>query len=445
VKNNLWNQIFEEATATAFALLQNKQILNCNFSAEDTTFLRLNKSKIRQASEVEQASIDLELYEGNKRTSHTINLSKDSDQNRQLIQSTLKGLQKEIEFLPADPFLTALSNNGNSSVVNEGQLPTTAEFVDFIAKTLTEVDLAGIFVSGQNHRGNANSLGQKHWFTSTSFFFDYSLYSAKEKAIKGSYGGSNFKTQELMAAINESIQALKVMDREQKVITPGKYRCYLAPAAVQELLGIFQWNALSGGAYKRGTSGLTELADKKKKLSEKFSLIEDFSLGLSPRFNERGEVFAERLSLINKGELANFLVSSMTEKEYGIKSNFASGDESQRSAVIQAGKLKRENILKELGTGLYISNLHYLNWSDQPKGRVTGMTRFGCLWVENGEIQGPIKDLRFDETLYQIFGDGLIELTDFVQTHVETSTYGERQIGGSSTPGILVQDMNFTL
>ena len=30
----------------------------------------------------------------------------------------------------------------------------------------------------------------------------------------------------------------------------------------------------------------------------------------------------------------------------------------------RTGLLREQDVLKELGTGLYLSNLHYLNWSD---------------------------------------------------------------------------------
>ena len=100
---------------------------------------------------------------------------------------------------------------------------------------------------------------------------------------------------------------------------------------------------------------------------------------------------------------------------------------------------------KELGTGLYLSNLHYINWSDPQTARITGMTRFACFWVEKGEIQGPIQDLRFDETLFNIFGKNLINLTKTQQVYANTSTYLKRDLGAMKVPGALIQDMNFTL
>ena len=116
-----------------------------------------------------------------------------------------------------------------------------------------------------------------------------------------------------------------------------------------------------------------------------------------------------------------------------------------RSPIIETGDLKREDILKKLGTGLYLSNLHYLNWSDRESSRITGMTRYACFWVENGKIVAPIKDLRFDETLFQILGEGLLAITDFSEIIPATGSYGGRDVGGSKVPGMLIKNFKFTL
>jgi predicted Zn-dependent protease len=442
---NNWEDVFNKASEYSFSLLREGDVLNLNFNAEETDFVRLNKSKVRQVSTVEQASLDMDLLCGDKKASLSIDLSIDEASNIELLRGHLTNLQREVDSLPADPFITPLTNEGTSRVINEGMVPSVDEFVDLLGGLMAQVDLAGYLTSGSSFRGNANSLGQKHWFASTSFFFDYSLYTAKEKAIKGSYAGSHFDRAEFDIKMKESISSLAEMDKEQKVIAPGKYRVYLAPSAVSEISGMMGWHALSGGAYKRGECPLSELYEGKKELNEKFNLSEDFSLGLSPRFNDLGEVAAEKISLVTKGKMDDLLVSRSTEKEYGLKSNQATDSEGPRSLSIDEGDLKREDILKELGTGLYLSDLHYLNWSDKQKARLTGMTRFGCLWVEDGKVVGPIKDLRFDETLYQVFGEGLKAVTEFSDVQMTTGTYGNRSIGGSRNPGMIVENFSFTL
>ena len=105
----------------------------------------------------------------------------------------------------------------------------------------------------------------------------------------------------------------------------------------------------------------------------------------------------------------------------------------------------KQDILKKLDTGLYLSNLHYLNWSDPVGGRITGMTRYACFWVENGELNAPIENLRFDDSIFHLLGSELENLGVESETHAETSSYEYRQLGSIKTPGALIKNMQFTL
>ena len=95
-----------------------------------------------------------------------------------------------------------------------------------------------------------------------------------------------------------------------------------------------------------------------------------------------------------------------------------------------SGTLPADQILTQLDRGLYLSNLHYLNWSDRVGGRITGMTRYACFWVEAGEIVAPIQDLRFDDSLYAFWGENLEALTESQELIPEIGTYEARSLGG---------------
>ncbi len=144
---------------------------------------------------------------------------------------------------------------------------------------------------------------------------------------------------------------------------------------------MFSWQGVSEANIRQGSSAFIKMRDEDTKLSPIFSLNEDFRPGLVPRFNERGEIALENLSIIEKGNLINTMVSSRTAKEYKVESNNASGEEYLRAPKMAAGILTDDNVLNELGTGLFLSNLHYLNWSDNIGGRITGLTRYACFWA----------------------------------------------------------------
>ena len=188
-----------------------------------------------------------------------------------------------------------------------------------------------------------------------------------------------------------------------------------------------------------------KLKNQEKTLSPLLSLSENFSYGNVPRFNELGEVAPEHLPIIRNGKLVNTLVSSRSAKEYGEEANGASGDESMRSPEVAAGNLAEVDILEQLDTGLYLSNLHYLNWSDRAGGRITGMSRYACFWVEKGELIAPIENLRFDDSIYDFFGENLEALTEFREFIPDTGTYEKRSLGAILVPAILTKKFTFTL
>jgi predicted Zn-dependent protease len=347
--------------------------------------------------------------------------------------------------LPDDPYLVRPAFYGVTKEENLLPLPTNDEMTSCLLDYAAHLDLAGVFSTGDIVRATINSVGQFHWFKTRNFHLDYSLYNEKQKAVKSLYAGNEWSPVALRNNLLESEFKLSLMNRDSKKIERGAYRVYLAPTAVAELLGTLSWGGVSMGEHQRGNGSLRDLWEKKRKMSPKFSLTEDFSLGMSPRFNEKGEVSPAVLPLIENGELKNFLTSTRTANEYKVESNNASEYESLRSPVIKTGNLARENILKELGTGLYLSDLHYLNWSDRETARITGMTRYACFWVENGEIVSPIQDLRFDESYYSLFGDGLVDLTNFAEIIPNTGTYFQCDVGGSKVPGMLINDFKFTL
>ena len=109
------------------------------------------------------------------------------------------------------------------------------------------------------------------------------------------------------------------------------------------------------------------------------------------------------------------------------------------------GNLNQNNVLNTLDRGLFLSNIHYLNWSDNPGGRITGLTRYACFWVENGEIVAPIETMRFDDSFYRFFGDQLIGVEDKLTVNPEVETYGGRSLGAITCPGILVDSFSLTL
>lgn len=429
-----------------FSTLQKDEELAINMTAEDSCFLRFNGAKIRQAGTVEQGNLHL-IFLKNKRTieaSIAFSFDLENDSIRTIRQ--LENLRLLAQVLPEDPYYSTLGSRTYSSMNNDHVLPHAEDLADLVLPEIHGLDAAGLISSGPLYRACFTSQGARHWFATGIASVDFSIYTPEQKAVKSSYASPHFEAKAFGLKAKEAKNQLALLSRPSKEIPRGKYRTYFAPAAITEMLHILSWGGFSANAKESGHCALRKFATGEKTLSKKLKISEDFSLGLAPRFNNRGELMQEKIEFIADGQSKNMLVSEKTAKEYKLICNNASSSETPSSLVLQGGTLPSSEILNTLDTGLFLSNLHYLNYSDVQEGRLTGMTRYACFWVENGEIIAPIKDLRFDDSIYNFWSENqLVDLTSTPEIILSESTYEFRQVGGLKTPGMLINDFTYTL
>jgi predicted Zn-dependent protease len=187
------------------------------------------------------------------------------------------------------------------------------------------------------------------------------------------------------------------------------------------------------------------MAEGNARLHPMLSLTENTRDGVAPNFQDAGFLKPDQVLLIDHGVFRNCLVSPRSAKEYTVPTNGAGDSEMPESIDLAAGTVASRDVLRQLDTGIYINNLWYLNYSDRPACRITGMTRFATFWVEHGEIHAPLNVMRFDETLYRMLGENLEGLTSERDFILDSGTYGSRSTSSSRVPGALVKDFTFTL
>jgi predicted Zn-dependent protease len=439
-----WEQSFNQLCDQLLNSLKAEEHLTLDLAGEESHFMRLNGGKVRQSGTVVDANLTLRLSDNQRTATLSLPFSGHVALDSPAALTALAELRQELPQLPIDPYLVLPQNYGSSHEVYPGELLHPGAVAEAILPMVQGVDFTGIYGAGPLVRANANSAGQRHWFATQTYILDYSMIAPSAKAVKATLAGQTWDEQEFQTQVSLSKTQLERLDSPNRTIQPGRYRTYLAPAAIAEILTMFSWGAVSESSLRQGGSALAKLREGKQ-LSSAFTLREDFSRGTVPRFNTLGEVAPTEVPLIVEGQLVNTLVNARTAKEYGVTSNAANGSESLRAPAVTPGNLSVDDILAQLDTGLYLSNLHYLNWSDRPGGRITGMTRYACFWVEQGELVAPIQDLRFDDSLYAFLGENLEAVTDFQAFVADVDTYGARSLGGCLVPGMLVRDFTFTL
>jgi predicted phosphate transport protein (TIGR00153 family) len=161
----------------------------------------------------------------------------------------------------------------------------------------------------------------------------------------------------------------------------------------------------------------------------------------SPAFTAQGHLRPPSVPLVHAGRLptcGGTLNSPRSAAEYGVAANGVEAHEAPEALRLRGGDIPHADLLRALGTGLYVSNLWYLNYSDRQACRMTGMTRFACFWVEDGRLVAPLKVMRFDDSLYRMLGSELESLDDQADWILNSGTYGGRSVETSRVPGALL-------
>jgi len=434
---------FYELAARLERELAPTETLLCSLSAERSDFVRFNQARVRQAGSVEQRYLNLRLVRARRQGSATVTLAGDGD-DAALARHTLGRLREALGELPEDPWLLFNETPQSSEVERRGALAPAPAVLEQAMSAAAGRDLVGFYAGGTIYRGFANSRGQRNWHEVDSFNFDWSLYRQGDQAVKTSYAGFDWEPRDFADKMAQAGEQLEKLALPRRTLEPGEYRAYLAPHALAEVAGLLCWGGFSARARQTKQSPLMRM-EEGRTLAPRITLLENIAGGVAPAFQAEGFVKPAVVPLITAGKLADPLVSPRSAKEYGLATNAANGGEAPESLDLAAGGLAERDVLQALDTGLYISNLWYLNFSDRPAGRITGMTRFATFWVEGGRVVAPVTPMRFDESIYRLLGETLIDLTRERELLPDSSTYGERQTSSARLPGALVSALRFTL
>lgn len=410
---------------------------------ECSDFVRVNRSRVRQAGSVERAVVELTLLRAGRQARMQCTLAT-AHEVRERVREALAALRAAIERLPVDPFASFDASPGTSECIVRAPVPAPQEVVAAIVDDAGDADLVGLFAGGTVVRALASSLGHRHYHEAASLSFDFSIHVPQGQATKHTWSAASWDAASLRRAIEAAREQSLVLMRPVRRIEAGSHRVLLAPAAVADLVSLLAWGGFSERSFRSGQSPLARAQRGEACFDPSFEIDDDLDALAVPRFQHQGFVRRARSALVERGRPAQRLVSPRSALEFGVAGNGAADDERPRAACVRAGRLDAASLHAALGTGVAISNLWYLNYSDRQACRATGMTRFATLWVENGVAVAPLAPMRFDDSLYRVFGASLLGLGDRVETIPDVETWDGREPGGVRAPAALVGSLRFT-
>jgi predicted Zn-dependent protease len=246
----------------------------------------------------------------------------------------------------------------------------------------------------------ASANGNRRYFQASEAGLSVTARSV-DGTGSGYYGGDHFdiarlNTQEIAdRAVEKAVRS-----RAPKPIEPGVYPVILEQQAVADLMG-FLVNAFDARTADEGRSafsgkgGQTRVGEKM--FHEGINLYSDPMHAEMPAVPSTGDgIPATRVSLIKAGVLETLRYSPFWARAR--KLTPTPGPVNYIFESTQAATPMSE-MIKTMKRGLLISRFWYVRLVDPRTIVLTGLTRDGLWWVENGEIRHPVRNLRFNQSV----------------------------------------------
>lgn len=302
------------------------------------------------------------------------------------------------EYMPPlgpQTFKESITYNANTAAM------TPESRAELVAKSLqvtkeAKLSAAGFLENSTDFRAVMNSKGMFAYNKSTDVTFSVTTRNAEGTgsgyASRGftdvskldTYSATKIATQKALSSVGA------------RAIEPGKYTVILEPIAATYMMeNMFRFDARSadeGRSFLSKKGGGTRLGEKL--LDEKVTIYSDpFNPELpSGTWNGDGMPL-EKTMWFDKGVVKNLSYSRYWAQKKGVQPQ-----PGPSNIIMEGGTMSLEDMIKSTERGILVTRLWYIRMVDPQVLALTGLTRDGTFYIENGKIKFPIKNMRFNES-----------------------------------------------
>jgi PmbA protein len=310
---------------------------------------------------------------------------------------------------------------------------------------------AGIFSSSESFEGIFNSRGLSHWHRQTSSEISVTMLASDssgwQKANSPNVGNLDAVTLAETAAKKAQESA------GPREIPAGKYTVILEPAAVLDMVG-FMFFDFGGLALLDQRSFLNERVGKPL-FGENIEIWDDVYHPLQSGAPFDGEgMRRRRIRLVENGivkqlvharSTATRLKTSEFKDKVGPIAATGHGfpvpnemGEAPMNIVFGTPQDSKtvEQMIASTERGVLVTRLWYIREVDPYEKILTGMTRDGTFYVEDGKVRHGVRNFRFNESLIHM-------LSNVEQMGVPVRASGEESFD-MVAPAMKVGEFNFT-
>src|ERR1700737_1453234 len=314
-----------------------------------------------------------------------------------------------------------------------------------------QLTTAGIFSCAESVEGIFNSRGLSAWHTQTSSEISVTMLAGDSS---GWQKANCPDVAQLNPANLAEIAARKAIESAgPREIPAGKYMVILEPAAVLDLVG-FMFFDFGGLSILDQRSFLNNRVGTKI-FGENIDIRDDVAHPLQSGSPFDGEgVPRQRVHLVEKGVVKRLVYARATaekmkqsERKEKVGPVEATGHgfplpnemgEAPMNIVFAptSGPKTGEQMITSTERGMLVTRLWYIREVDPYEKILTGMTRDGTFYVEDGKVRYGVRNFRFNESLIQMLSN-----VEAMGTPVRAS--GEESFD-MVAPAMKVREFNFT-
>jgi predicted Zn-dependent protease len=221
------------------------------------------------------------------------------------------------------------------------------------------------------------------------------------------------------------------------VLDPGKYTVILEPSAVCDLVGWMLWYmgarfADEGRSFFSRKGGGNRIGDKLFADSVTITTDPSDPVAPEPTFAGDGQP-RHRTAWIESGVLKNLAYPRFWAQKTG-----HAPIPPPRGFVMAGGNATVDDMVRDTKRGVLVTRFWYIRMLDAQKLVLTGLTRDGNFYIEDGRIVGPANNFRFNESPVAMLANVLAVGPS------ERTRSGENEDSLCATPTLLVKDFTFS-
>jgi len=393
----------EEARTLLKKVLSYSKADECevNLSGTDRANIRYARNAVSTSGKISQTQLVVTSAFGKKSGIATINEFDDAS-----LEKVVRRSEELAQLAPENPeYVSVLGPQQYAEAITYA--PATAAITPKLRSDLVEQSLkvakegkavaAGYLEDNTGFSAMMNSKGLFAYNTSTNTNFSVTVRTEDGKGSGYATRGYNDVTKLDTKTATKIATEKAVKSAAAKAIEPGKYTVILEPAAVAVLLEnvFFRLDARQadeGRSFLSKAGGGTRLGEKL--VDERVNIYSDPLNPELPTSTWSGDGRPqEKVSWIEKGVIKNLSYSRYWAEKKGVKAI-----PGPNAAIMEGGTKSLEELIAGTKKGVLVTRLWYIRDVDPQSLLLTGLTRDGTFYIENGKIQYPIKNFRFNES-----------------------------------------------